>query len=159
MHTDPVFYPLYYELAVALFYIMVAGTLLWVLFLIINLTNEYNRLKKMSVLDLYVEMTRCVSAIMVCASRDNSQGAHFASRKVWLISLALQKGEYTEMERALAESYFENYLALFRAVDRGGDVVAYNKEWRDRWSRKPISGEVVRRGKHERNDFKEVRIA
>lgn len=138
MRYEPVFYPDYFELAVVLGLLMVSAVLFVVLYKFITITNEYNHLRTLSVFDLYIEMTRCFSAITVCASKGDSNGAHHASRKVWLISMVLQRDEYNQMEKALAESYFENYLALFRQMDRGGDVVAYEKGWHDRWSRKAI---------------------
>lgn len=138
MH-EPVFYPDYFELAVALGLIAASFALLWCLIHFISLCNDYNRLAKLSRFDLYIELTRCFSAMTTCAARDNDSGTHYAARRVWLISLLLRKGEYSQYDKALAEAYFENYLALFRVVDRGGDAIAYEKEWRDRWSRKPIS--------------------
>ena len=135
---EPVFYPDYFELVVALGLIAVSFVLLWCLWHFISLCNDYNRLARLSRFDLYVELTRCFSAMTTCAARDNDSGTHYAARRVWLISLLLRKDEYSQYDKALAEAYFENYLALFRAVDRGGDIVAYEKEWRDRWSRKPL---------------------
>ena len=139
---EPVFYPDYFELAVALGLIAVSFVLLWCIFHFVSLCNDYNRLARLSRFDLYIELTRCFSAMTTCAARDNDSGAHYAARRVWLISLLLRKGEYSQYDKALAEAYFENYLALFRVGDRGGDAVAYEKEWRDRWSRKPISAPI-----------------
>ena len=142
MRYEPKFYPNYYELAVAIGLLMLAVVALWLLYKFVTITNEYNRLRAMPIFDLYIEMTRCFSAIKVCASKDNTAGANYASLKVWLISLALQRGDYNRMDKALADSYFENYLALFQAMDSSSEAVAYTKQWNDRWSRKPISAPV-----------------
>lgn len=149
---EPVFYPAYFELAVALGQIAFSFVLLWCLIHFISLCNDYNRLAKLSRFDLYIELTRCFSAMTTCAARDNDSGTHYAARRVWLISMLLRKGEYSQYDKALAEAYFENYLALFRVVDRGSDAVAYEKEWRDRWSRKAISAPTKDRQKELRKE-------
>ena len=139
VNYEPVFYPDYYELFVALSLIALSLVLMWCLWHFVGMCNDYNRLEKLPLFDLYIELTRCFSAMMTCASRENDAGTQYAARRVWLISLLLRKGEYSDYEKALAEAYFENYLALFRTMDRSGDVVAYQKEWHDRWSRKAIT--------------------
>ena len=144
MQYEPVFYPDYFELVIVFGILMFSAIILLALHKFITITDEYNRLKTLPIFDLYIELTRCFSAIVVCASKDNCDGAHFATRKVWLISLVLQRREYSQMEKTLAESYFENYLALFRMVDRSGDAVDYEKGWRDRWSRQAIEDRAAK---------------
>lgn len=141
MHYEPVFYPDYFELWVALGLIIGSFSILYFLWSLNDLMTDYERLKKLSRFDLYIELTRCFSAMMTCASRDNDNGTHYASRRVWLISRLLRKGEYTQYEKMLAEAYFENYLALFRSVDRSWDIVANEKQWHDRWSRKSLAAD------------------